>query len=55
MLVGKKSLLVGQGRCHFWQERALLVFGWFELGLLGAWMSLPEEVEVVPLAVQYDW
>jgi len=39
---GQVSLLAG----------ALLVFGWFELGLLGAWMLLPEEVEVVPLVIR---
>jgi len=39
---GQVSLLAG----------ALLVLGWFELGLLGAWMLFPEEVEVVPLVVR---
>jgi len=39
---GQVSLLAG----------ALLVFGWFDLGLLGAWMLLSEKVEVVPLVVR---
>jgi len=50
---GREEVFTGEARHVSLLAVALLVFGWFELGLLGAWMLLPEEVEVaVPLVVR---
>jgi len=42
----------GAGQVSLLAGAFLVVFGWFELGLLGEWMLFPEEVEVVPLVVR---